>query len=401
VDAAADAGGDGSLEAPMQDLEAALELARAGAATFVGLGPGSYSPPAARRRFALVGAEGGNDVTLAGCGAETELVAIEAVAPSGAGDPELQPVLELADGIQGVRLRSLTLRGGRGGLVVSGGAGSQRPIVVEGVAIVDSVRFGISVTGQGALLTANGLRIQGVAAPDGSFGIGAYAHEGGSVWEPPTGRFQVTGLDIEGVDGVSLLLDHASFVVDGGSVTDTRWLGGQTGRGVQVQNRASGRLIGLDIARNEETGVFVHQPEDVSLEGCTVQSTGRVGPAGEELGGDGLGSSRAGDEGEVSTFILRLLGSSFLDNGRAGGIADGIEVHVDQNNLFAGNGLVGKGETFPNAPDIDALMLQGGAYLVYDGAQELAEPAAVLVEDTDVAPLDMQDDAMPMGDGSD
>ena len=403
VDAAADAGGDGSFDAQLVDLEAALALARVGSATFVAVGPGSYSPPVERRRFALSGEEGGDDVTVAGCGtAETELVAIEASSPSSGSDPELQPVVELIDGIQGVHLRSMTLRGGHGGLRVNTGAGSERVLVVSDIDIVDSVRMGLSITGQGALFSGNNLRVLGVSAPEGDFALGVFAHEGGSSWEEISGQVTITGLEIRDVEGVGVLVDHAQVTLQDGSITDTSWIGGATGRGMQVQNLSIATFSGVTVQRTQETGIFVHMPHDVTLQGCTVRETGGVGPAGQEVGGDGLASSQAGAGGLPTDYVLRLYGSTFENNGRAGGVAEDIEVHVDGANQFLGNGLTTDGETFPNAPPLDALILQGGATMVWDGDSAEAPAAAVeLGGESTYAALDIQDDALPIGESSD
>jgi hypothetical protein len=381
VDSEADASvEDGSVDAPFVALEPALELARGDAGpTAVYLAAGSWSPPESRGRFALSGAEGGDDTAVRGCGADlSTLLAIEAVPPGGESDPEHQPAFEVLDGAQGVTLSGVTLSGGLRALLVTGGSGSERPIRVESVAVLDSFGAGVAIGGLDTVVEVEDLRIDSVVAEDLDFAVGFAAQAGGSVWDPPQGSVSWTGGDVTGVEGIGIFLDHVNASVENVAVHDTVAMGGPLGRGLHAQYGGEVVLESLSIERTYDSALFLHENRSVTVRNSSFRDTqGESLPAfPDAFSGDGLAMGHDEDQPDAADWTLVLEGNTFEDNFRAGALVEDGSVVIDAANVFLGNGLMTDGKSFPNAPDIDTLVVQGGS--VVSGPDGSAAPLAVV-----------------------
>lgn len=389
--------GDGSVDAPFGDLEAAILAATTGGPRVVLVGPGQYTASEAARRFFLSGEAGGDDVAVLGCGsAQSLILAIDAAPPGSPDERARQAAFEFGAGVQGATLAGFTLSGGEGGVVIGGGAGTERPIVLRDLVIEDGTRSGVSVTGLGATVQATNVHVRGIDAGFGSFAMGIVVHEGGSVWDPPTGSFVLQGGTVEDIEGVGVLVDHAHVDLVDVLVQNTSHAGAATGRGAQVQNQSRATFDRVTIQDTAETGLFVLAPTDLSLENSVLTRTHRAPnpDSGALLGGDGFVA--VGGE-DVASFVVRLIGSRFEDNGRAGGIAEDVTVYIDTATTFQGNGLVGDGETFPNAPPVDALVLQGQSVVLgLDGDAAPSAAAEFVGEDSGYDRLDLNRDALPV-----
>lgn len=398
VDPEAAEGGAGSHDAPFQLLEDGLDAATAAGGGLVLVAPGTYRAPEGLRRFFLSGADGGSGVAVLGCGSvQTFIEAIEASNPASGADPELQPAFEILEGAQGVTLAGFTLSGGFGGLNIGGGAGSETPITLRDLQIVDGERAGLSITGNGARVVAADVHVRGIAAGFGSFAMGVVVHEGGSVWDPPTGSFELVGGSVFDVQGVGVLVDHAQVHLTDVEVADMQHAGAAAGRGIQAQNLPVATFERVDVHDTAETGIFLLMPSDITMTGSSIRATQRVPGAGDNLmGGDGLAVVRGPGGGTVDRHVVHLLGNRFENNGRAGGVAEDVTVYIDTLNVFTDNGLIGDGESFPNAPPIDALVVQGETVVLSpDGDAAMAESAPV-GQDSAYDALDLQRDALPV-----
>ena len=395
VDQAADPGGDGSFEAPWQDVGSGLDLARATGARTLAIAAGDYTPDPGRRTVALGATWADDDLALVGCGVEaTALVAIEA--PPLGGQPEdpdeLQAGVEIFGAVQGLELRDLRVLGGMRGISVREGAGSQREVVLRRVRVEDAVRSGVVVTGLDTQVRLEDVDIDGVTPlPGGQLGYGVALQAGGSVWDQPTGVVTIDGGLISQAYRVGLLVDRSTVDVFDLRVEDTQPDEGTLGRGIQIQNNATAVLDSVVSTRNSDAAVFLHMPLDVTLQGCTLSETARASIPGfeDDPSGDGLSVTRGPPESQPGPWTVTLIDNVFENNGRAGAVVEGVAVVGPTGGSFSGNQIVTDGETFPLAPDQDVLLLQ-------DGATATGE-ALSLGEDSGYPALEMFRDALAGG----
>lgn len=183
VDAAAETGGDGNIDAPFQTISEGIEAASALGGGRVAVAAGSY-----RENI---------DLRIRGAGVEIvgrcrELVEIlgdeEDVA-------ERDPVVDVFSRVAGATfgLQDLTLAGDYIGLRLDGGV-----LTASRVAIARAGAIGVVVAGSNAVLVADDLRVSGVESvrgTEGPCGVGVF--EGAT--------FEVQGLEVEDSTGIGLL----------------------------------------------------------------------------------------------------------------------------------------------------------------------------------------------------
>ncbi len=373
--------GDGTLAAPLPTLGAALQQARSSGDRTIALTPGTYRPLEANRSFNLSAEFGDDGLVLAGCGAQaTVLEGIEAL-PQGTtedtpgAEEELQRVIDVYGGVQGVEIRDLAVTGGRRGVVIREDAGAEQPIVLARLRVEDNLRVGIVV--EGVNTSANLLDVEVVGTEpdeDGSLGYGVLVQALADPWVAVDGEVRIEGGRVAESTGVGLLVDRAVVEIVDLEVSDTAPLDGSMGRGIQLQNSVVGLLERLTVRDNSDTGLFLQTPLDVTVRDSLFAGTARAtipGLADDQPSGDGLCATQADTGTDPALWIIDLEGNAFEDNGRAGALAEGITVRSHVSSTFSGNGLMGDAETFPLAPDVDALYLQGGAVVEAGDGVEL------------------------------
>lgn len=370
---------DAAMDAGALDLNNAIADALLAGSTTVALGAGEFSAAAETRRLHFTAAQSG--ITVLGCGPEQTVInAIDAAwqgAPAGTPE-ERQSVIEVDAGAQGITIRGLTARGGRSALFVHDGAGSVDPIVFEDVVVEDSVRAGLLFGGLDSNVRALDVTVDGVT-PDGEgqHGWGVAVLGGGTVFNEPEGVFEFVGLDVSGATGAGVVVDHAHATFEGSSVSDTEASGGVLGRGFQIQNNSSATLDGVTASGNTDAGVFLHKPVEVTIRDSEFSSTVRGSVPGdpEAITGDGLVASAGSepDDPPVDAAERRVTieTSSFVDNGRAGVLIEGVTAVLGPDVTFEGNGLAADTETFPLGPDIDTAYFQGEGVVNGIEGQEL------------------------------
>lgn len=359
VDEVAEAGGDGSLEAPVQTLTEGLELARSTQAGYVLVYDGLYPATSAQPTFAL--GPGDDDLVIVGCGADTVVQG---------GDPQL-PVFEIAGDVGGVELRNLAVDGGRRAVVIRDGAGSGAPIGLDGVTVQDSRRLAISIADVGTRAILRDVTVQGVDADgDGSLGYGVHVADAAVV--------TMESVTIDDATRVGLVIDGTGFGISDLVVTNTRPWADTLGRGVHLQNNANGAWSGGLVADNADAGVFLFRPGPVELADLVLRDTALSdveGAPGVQSGAGMVATSNLFvDPGNpVEPRPLELSGCTFSDNARLGALVEGLGTEVTADgNVFTGN-FIPDEETFPVA---DTLYFQRGATVEVtsgDLAEELPE----------------------------
>jgi hypothetical protein len=373
-----DASGDGTLTSPYGSVERALEATRAGEGQRIALTEGTFRASPEARRLALSGDEGDSGLTIVGCGiGATILEAIEALpanAPAGA-EEELQPAVELFGQLDGVTISNLTVLGGRRGIIARDGVGENDPLRLEGIRIEDCQRSGLVIEGLTSQAQLVNLEVVDIFDDEsGDLGYGVALQGQGSVWNDPEGEVEILDSSIVGATRVGLYVDHVRVDVFGLEVRDTAPVDDQMGRGIQVQSHSTGTFDGLTVTGNSDAGMFLHMPLDVVVRNSVFSGTARTTiPGLDEAGpaGDGLSAVPASVGGGPGDWSVTLSNNTFENNGRAGALLEGVTVYEAGGNTFTGNELVGDGETYPAAPDVDTLYVQGGAAVLEGDALEL------------------------------
>ncbi len=365
VRADGDDSGDGSLDAPVASLDAALALTRARSEDrTIFVGPGTYTVSDLTLESAP--AAGGSDdgLVIDACSGEVTLEA---------GDPDA-PVIRVS-GAQDVSLAHLTLSGGTRSLLVWKGAKAR----VSSVLVKGGVIAGVVIGGHDTLVDMTDLNIQdseGDGDGLGGFGLGI---SGATVrWSRGgVSKARVAGvfIDSDARDGGVTLED---LDVSGVSADSD----GAYGRGIQAQDAASLTMSGCTVSDTQDAGVFVLQATSLVLEGVTVDtvSAGLV-PDSEESSGDGVVITSLDDSGDVldpDGFSATLTDTTVSGVARAAVLLEGVTATADGSALSGGtNGLVVQG---------DAALTGGDA----EDAEDLnASPLGlnrVLLEGTDLTP---------------
>jgi hypothetical protein len=363
VDAAAEAGGDGSLEAPFDalladgvEVDSGLEAARSSGTRSVVLAPGEYAGHHVLSQDVPEWQDSG--LEIAGCGADlTELVAVTDE------DGVLLPVVEVVGASTAdVVVRDLALLDGRRSLLVRAGAGREGPIVAERVRVADSTRLGVLVLGPETVVNLLDVDVEGVQTEGGSFGWGIFFQIEAPLLHELAAPNVVEGCDVSGAFGAGIAASGAWLDVAATTVSDTQPLDGLLGRGVMYQDRSWGTIDSVTLAGNADAALFLHKPgrdgQPVEVIDCTLRDTAEAEvPATGAPTGDGLVITQADAGQQASTFPVVVDGTTFEGNPRAHLLAEGVLVQVGPDNVF------GKGTDFPFAAQGGALAegIDGGA----------------------------------------
>ncbi|MFT4623391.1 MAG: hypothetical protein ACI8PZ_002047 [Myxococcota bacterium] len=309
--------GDGSADAPLRTLAAAVDLAgrRDALNRVIGVGPGIFPTDPIMVDETQVG------VTLAGCGVGSTLLAAT---------DHTEPLVSFAGGSAG-GLAGLALLGGAVGVEITDGA----------VALLSDIQIS-GAFGPGVLVDQATVEIDGVMvlppSPDAECGYGLSVTAGVARGEE---------LMVVGALGLGIFLQDAVLSMDLVDVALTVMdPGAQLGRGLHAQDSFVSVRSGA-FSGNVDASLFIDDSW-ADLQGIVIDITG-AGVVGDVLTGDGL---VVVDDG---TRRVRLLSSRVIGSPRAAVLLDGASM-LASDTIVEGTGL----ELLVGAP----FGLQNGARLI-------------------------------------
>jgi hypothetical protein len=325
VQSGGDDKGDGTPEAPLASLSAALDLARTGAQRTIAIGAGEF--PAA---LDLLETDSG--LTFEACGQdETTLV------PETDGVPQLK-VTAATD----VAVTGLTLQGGDRPLWVWGGG----ELTVSAVAVADANWTGFVVDGPYTIVIAQELTVRGTRSVGGEGGYGVeidgatVSWEGGAILENTAAGVVASG-------------DTASLSLLDVEISDTLPDDdGRFGRGVQIQSYATAVVEDCLLERNQDAAIFSLLGQDVLVEGAQITTV--VASSGD--GGDGIvltGIDSDGRQLDPASFVATLT-DNVIDNAvRAGVVLERVTATLTGNQVTtSGQTLVSQEGAVLSGPDV-------------------------------------------------
>lgn len=367
VDAEAEEGGDGSIEAPFvwldrhelitQDeqlvdpVDSGLEEARRTGARSIAVAPGDY--PVALNLSNDDEQRSDSGLEIAGCGREhTTLSGITEESEPGARDEVLQPVIRVAgSSTADVLVRDLTVSGGRRGVVVRDGAGFTGAIRIERVDVINSVRIGAVIDNGGTVAELRDVTVQGVDPDEGEFGWGLSVQAGVFFPEDAPLPVLLDGVDVSGAQGIGVLVDGSWIELQEVSVTDTSPIGDQLGRGLQLQNRSWGGLSDVNVSGSADAAIYLHMPgrlvdsalSPIQIAGGSFGSTdwADVNDGAGGTAADGLSASQGQAGYPATDFGVVIDDASFANNPRTHVLAEGVAVEVGPNTIFSDGTVFG------------------------------------------------------------
>ncbi len=350
VDVDGDDANDGTIDAPLASLAEALSRVDDGASPVVLVGPGRFDTVAA------LNVGGGLDVpvTIAGCGADAEsgtvLVGTDA-----------DPVLDAFN--SDVSLRDVHIEGGRRSLQLWGGGTAQ----VERVSIAGPVRTGIVVQGSDTILaevTITDPVAEMAAAADGSttlLGMGLSVDRA---------IVEIRSVRLENATGIAMLAEESNLDIQGLSVSGVSAdSDGRLGRAVQLQGRCVGTLSALDLREVVDAGLFIIDPEGLSITDSHIQTaTGATfeGDDGIAESGDGVVVLQSGGL-DPASLTVAITSTTVKGAVRAGIILDAVTATELTGNDTTDNGVV------DDKTGGSSWVQGGGTVVAGDGAWTLAE----------------------------
>lgn len=321
VRADGDDSADGSLDAPVATLDAALAISRARSSDkTIFVGPGSYTV---------------TDLTLAeevGDGTTDHGLTIDACADEvtlEAGDPD-NPVLRVSAATD-VSLARMTLSGGTRTLFIWKAAS----VFLKKLSVRAGGVAGVVIGGHETLVEGEDVDVEGdddSEAP-GGFGIGISS---------ATVRF--TGLRVRKARVAGIFVDSDGR---GGDLTldqvevegTTAETDGTYGRGLHVQDAIHVAVTDSSFTDNQDAGVFALQATALTMDGVTVDgvASGTV-PDSEDSSGDGIVITSVDDSGDLfdpAGFALSLTSSVISGHTRAGVVVEGVTAEMSGNSVSA------------------------------------------------------------------
>lgn len=293
-----------SLTADVASVEDTLATIVAGDS--VAFAPGTYT---ANIEISVTG------VTLAGwCPAETILVG-----------GFTQPTIS-AENADGLTIRSLSVSEGAIGIEIVGAAGDS--VTIGDVDVVSAGTAGIEINGAlSAELYDVNVRDTLLQGTSLAYGRGLSVQGGAAV--------VVTGGAFSGNHEAGIFADASIVTLDGTEVSGTLPVAdGYFGRGIHIQQGASGIFTGLTVDGNYDAGVCA-LASDLQLYGSTVSNTHQAPIfGGTEESGDGV-TILVGEDGVSSTVTIES--STIESNARAGIVVDGSESITVNNTTVQGN----------------------------------------------------------------
>lgn len=351
VRADGDDAGDGTAEAPLATLAAALDLFRSTGRPLA-LGPGEYEAGLSLDH------DRDDGFVLEGCGpGEVTLLPAD---PSSA-------VLQVTEATS-IRLAGFSTSGGRRALFLWSGA----EVELADVQVVDATRLGILIDGSDTIVAMSDVEVHDVVAEgDVGFGVqltdGVLTMDGGGVW---------------GATGAGVLVATGQITLTDVAVSDTLPLAGGTfGRGLQLQRQAWGAVSGGSFDGNADAGIFAADSYPVEIAATVVSSTaaGTVSSTGEATG-DGIVVCQVEENLDPATVAVTISTTTVTGSARAGILLSAVSATLD-GNTTAGNGL---------GDDDGSIFVQDDAVATgTDTVTELAAADALAVERAMVTPDDL------------
>ena len=360
VDGSSGDGGDGTLAAPFQSLVDGIAAARTSGTRQVVVASGEYSGEHLLSQNFLEWQDSG--LQIVGCGRDaTRILGVVAEDEIGGGEviERLQPVFDVTgDETANILIRDLAVVGGRRSIIVRGGAGATGPIVIQRVDVLDSVRLAVLVDGAMTLAQLLDVHVDGVEQDAGTLGWGIAIQTGMQVTSPFPGATVIEDVQVEGTQGLGILVDGGWVSVLDTAVTGVARVGDRLGRGLQLQNWTMGTVQGLVSSGNSDAAVFLESPgrneEAVEILDSTLGPTqeAEIEDQPGEAAADGLAATQYWTQAPygAETFHVIVDGVEFGGNSRAHVVAEASPLGVGTNNVF------GKGTSFPLAAQSDAVV---------------------------------------------
>ena len=317
-----DDAGDGSGDAPLATLGAAVTLSReAGQPRRIAVGPGTFAAS-----LNLSGQELG-DPTDSG-------LSIEGCSPT-------ETIVEAADSTEwvikvtestGVRLAGLGLEGGRRALWVWGGAEAE----IESVHVTGSGRLGVIIGGTDTIATLTNVEVHDPVVETDNDGT-EYGY--GISFQDSTAT--MTGGGVWGAHRVGILCHFANVIFEDVSVEDTAPdSDGYYGRGIQLQELSTATITGGSLAGNSDAGVYSLCSLYLELDGLSVDATAASGvPEQAADTGDGIVISQGTNDNLPSSYQSLLTGNTITGSARAGILIESVTAEISGNTAGADNGL--------------------------------------------------------------
>ncbi len=315
-----DESGDGSAGAPVATLSVALDLARASdELTAIAIGPGTFESGLILGGEGLLSEDYSDDgLSIEGCGWEETTLEEETSDQS----------LIWVTGATGMRIAGLTLEGGRRSLWIWGGA----EVVVEGVAIQNSIRVAVVVADHGTEVSFTDVQVTDVVSEDSA--LGSTLGYGISV---QNASVMLVGTTVTGATGVGFLASNAQVEMTDVTVQETaRGAGDLYGRGIQFQEQCTATLTGVDILNNADAGLFSLQSASLDMDGLFVdQVIWSSVPDADDTSGDGIVVTGADDEHnyDPAIFINTLTNSEVANAARAGVLFEHVTAEANANSI--------------------------------------------------------------------
>lgn len=329
---------DGSIDAPVATLEAALALSRGRSSDkVIFVGPGTYG--GVSLSIAQDPGDGSTDdgLVIAGCQDEVTLEARS----------DDEPIVKVTEA-EGVKLYDLDLDGGRRALWIWSGAS----VSTTRLRIAGSRGTGVVMDGQDTRVDASDLRVSDTEEDESGLAIGVGIIKASARWSGGSvSRSRTAGVFVDS-DGRSGDIELVGVVISE-TAADAD---GLYGRGLQVQGAASLSMVGCEVTDSEDAAVFVFQTFSTSIEDLVVSGvTASAIPDETETSGDGVvitSEDGGDDELDPSLFSVSLLNSTIGGYIRAGVLVEDVTATLSGNSATDGvYGLASQGGTVLGGTD--------------------------------------------------
>ncbi len=287
-------------------------------------------------------------ITLAGCSATGSVLVA----------PDAENYIVRVDGALGVRLDSLTLRGGRRALWLEAPA----EVTLSALSVQESARVGILVLGAATVVMTD-VEVSDVQAEAVSFGMVGY---GMSVDGSPTASASISmeGACFRGSTGVGVLAQSADLtIVDSvieDTLPDTSSGTALFGRGIQLQSYSTLDLQGSALTGNADAAIFSVGTLSLTVTDSEVRSTSAAATVagGAVETGDGIVAIQGSDTTgrDVADFMVSLDGVTIDGNERAAVVLEDVTM-VSATDVSGSNGFSvdGKPIVAQGAADVSAV----------------------------------------------
>jgi len=314
-----DDAGDGSLDAPLATLGAALALSRErDSDKVIFVGPGSYDDVALSVSHNPSADTTDDGLVIAGCRDEVTLRA-----------PDDDTTILRVSEAQDVRLYDLGMEGGSRALWIWQGA----RVSMARIRVERSGTVGVVMDGVDTLVDITDSMISNTAVrrgrPGVAIGVGVLRAQvrwsGGGV----SGSRQA-GVLLAG-DGTAGALDLRDLTIDDTTADDD----GLYGRGLQAQGAVSLSMSGVTISDSVDAGIYMVKTAEASLDGVEISgvSVGTI-PDETDTTGDAVvftSDDGSGDSYDPDDFVLTMTDSTLAGYERAGVLLERVTATLEGN----------------------------------------------------------------------